>query len=653
MKHNFFFYYLSISLLFTLLCACDKDEETNNRINFQESGFITVDFSYQEKDVDYKINIVNQSLETSTTQISLLTPKELADYNYSHKTNYHLMPEGTYELTETNITFSKGESSKKISIKIHPDKLFNIIRKDTENKLYTLPLKLGNQSFISSSNTVIYRMNMSYPQLCLTEETGIRLIKKESEVFLEAYTYEGDSPQPILNQEDINLQLIVPDNAEEWLQMYNDTSTTKYQLLPTGAYELSKMSGAKDDKKCSASIKIKRTLSSGDSYGYGNFILPIKLTGVDKHIALNHNISTLKVINSDNYNDVKREYDDGENIIFHVKLAIDKEGLEMMDNDMEFFREQLAIQWDEINRRFNGLDKKGVLKRNYIFVPDLEDIIVFDHEVSSNWDVALNYADRIDPSKVQLAVSYDFYKQEDEGGGGFGGKSQEGVDHIMVTCYSNNKDDIRKFAGIEGLSDESIVHELGHYRGLIDTYWCELNTSDNLITHQGFQPERGNMMGACYQPLENIEWSEYEMYVINATGCKNVNIHKKVAEYFPDDVEITVTENGQPAEGFILKFYPKDYNGSKIEKMSQSYTQNGSKITLNAKVPLFWPSQNWYDNYQWTYNRLLLAEATSQKSGKKGYIFIPVYEVHKQGLKDKLEQPITGRSIFKATIDIK
>ena len=102
-----------------------------------------------------------------------------------------------------------------------------------------------------------------------------------------------------------------------------------------------------------------------------------------------------------------------------------------------------------------------------------------------------------------------------------------------------------------------------------------------------------------------------------------------------------------------MNFYPKDYTGSKIEKVSQTYTQNGNKITLNAKVPLFWPWQIWYESSPHAFNRLLLAEAVSQRTGKKGYIFIPVYEVHKQGLKDKSENPITEPSVFKATIDIK
>lgn len=650
MKYYNFLFFSLLSTIVIFAGGCNDDnEEAGNFVCFQESGYVAATFSYQDDDFEHKMTVLNRGMGTFSTQIAPYTVEEMVAYNQKNGTEYHVMPEGTYKLSETNLTFVNSEKSKEILVTMFPKKLFEAIRKDTEVKEYALPLHVGN---LNSNTSVVYVVNMNYPVLKLSDkEIIVRLTNDEKEKSITAYTYDG--LQNIPNIGEVNLNLAVLNNAEEWLKQYNAENNTEYQLLPSDAIELGKMTGAESEEQCAAPIKVKRMLSSGMPLEYGTFILPIQVVGIDEYVALQYDTCLVKVINSNDYSDVKREYDDGENIIFHVKLAIDKEGLEMMDNNLDFFKNQLALQWEEINKRFNGLDKKNILKRNYIFVPDIEDIIVFERSVSSNWDVAYNYADRIDSEKFQLAVTYDFCKQDGEGGGGFGGKCPEGVQHIMVTCYTDNQEGIRKLAGTEGLSDESIVHELGHFRGLIDTYWCELSASDNLITHKGFQPERGNMMGACYAPIDQVEWSEYEMYVINATGCKNVDIHKTVAEYFPDDVEITVTENGQPVEGFTLKFYPKDYNGSKIEKMSQSYTQNGSKITLNAKYPLFWPSQNWYENYKWTYNRLLLAEAISKKTGKKGHLFIPVYEVHKQGLKDKHINQTTGRSIFRTTIDIK
>lgn len=651
MKYYNFLSFFLLGIIIAFFNACNDDnEEAGNLACFQKSGYVAADFTYQDEKFEQKITILNRGMGTFSTQIAPYTQEEMVAYNLKNGTDYHVMPEGTYKLSETSLAFADSEKTKDILVTMYPKKLFEAIRKDTETKQYALPLRVGN----TSNASTIYVVNMEYPVLKLSDkEKTLRLMNEEKETSVTAYTHDG--PKDIPNKGEVNLDLSVLNNAEEWIKQYNAENNTEYQLLPSDAIELGKMTGAEGEEQCTAPIKVKRTLSSGVPLEYGNFILPIQVTGVDEYVALQHDTCLVKVVNSNDYSDVDREYDDGENIIFHVKLAIDKEGLEMMNNDMEFFKTNLAEQWDEINKRFNALDKKNILNRNYIFVPDIEDIIVFEHDVSSNWDVAYNYADRINTQKFQLAVTYDFCKQDGDGGGGFGGKCPEGMQHIMVGCYTDNQEGIRKLAGTEGLSDESIVHELGHFRGLIDTYWCELSASDNLITHKGFWPERGNMMGACYAPTDQVEWSEYEMYVINATatGAKNVDIHKTVAEYFPDDVEITVTENGQPTEGFTLKLYPKDYNGSKIEKISQSYIQNGSKITLNAKYPLFWPSQNWYENYKWTYNRLLLAEAISKKTGKKGHLFIPVYEVHKQGLKDKHINQITGRSVYKATIDIK
>lgn len=47
-----------------------------------------------------------------------------------------------------------------------------------------------------------------------------------------------------------------------------------------------------------------------------------------------------------NSNDVNKiEYDDGEQLIFNVKIAIDKEGLDFKNGDLEWFKENLKKQW--------------------------------------------------------------------------------------------------------------------------------------------------------------------------------------------------------------------------------------------------------------------------------------------------------------------
>lgn len=644
MKYHHFGCFLLLSCFVLLLCACKDDNETeaSHLAGFQRSGCIVADFSFQDGDTEYKMNVLNKGMEKFTTQITLYTQGELDAYNKKNATTYKLMPEGTYKLSETVLTFSGGENSKEIKVTIFPDRLFDAIRADAGQ--YALPLKIGNQS-ATSSNSVIYVMNMAYPLLRLMDEVKLRLTKEKNELLWEAYTYEKkESTKTIPNKGNVSLNIIVPDNAREWLQTYNKKNNTDYQLLPVGMYELGKLTGTKGDNKCTVLVKVDRSILK-----YGNYILPVQLSGKNEYVGLDSDISCVKVINSDNYNDVGIEYDDGQNIIFHVKFAIDKEGLEMKNNDMEFFRAGLEKQWKDINVRFNGLDKNGKLERNYIFVPDLEDIIVYDFkDKDSHWNVPKNYNDRIDRKKYQSLIVYDFVPQVGEGGGGFG--DSEGMSNILVVLAK--PENIGKFCdhfAPEAYGTESIVHELGHFRGIVDTYLCRISAQNNPINGVGFEPEAGNMNN-CYPPLDQCAWSDYEMSVMNINGAKKEHdlIYKCMRDYFPDGVEITVTENGEPTEGFTLKFYPVESGTIKKEPV-RTHKSNGSRILLEPK-PLFWDSD--WNLYPWTFRCMYLVEAISQRTGNKGYLFMPCYEVHKQGIKDKVKELIDGKSVFKRTIDI-
>lgn len=635
--------YLLLCLFILFLTACSEKENENEKMGwagFNENGCVTIDFSCIDGNVERKLLVLNRK-GSSTVQIQPYTQKELDAYNNTNKTNYSLMPEGTYAIDKT-VTFSNGEQSKEAILTIFPDNFFQVVRKDTEKKQYTLPLKVDEEP-----EGVIYVMNMTSPLIRLTEKAHIRLMKKSDKLTLKAYMHKNkNSTEAIANAGDVNLDVVVADQAEKWVNEYNAKHGTDCRLLPEGSYALGKLTGKKGEECSVASITFNRTLLE-----YENFILPLQLVGENELAALDHSVTYVKVVNQNTYDDVGREYDDGKNIIYHVKLAIDAEGFAMMNNDMDFFRENFAIQWDEINHRFNALDKKGKLKRNYIFVPDLEDIIVYKYESNdSRWDVATNYADRIDRDKYQLVVSYDFWQHEGEAGGGYGGRCPEGINNIMVTCYSKNQAEILKTIELGSLNDESIVHELGHFRGIIDTYACEVSASNNLISNEKFSPESGNMMVDTYLPTKDVEWSEYEMYVINSSGVKNCNIGDIIVRYFADDMKITVTENGQSSKGFTLSFYPLA-NG-KIEKRDKTYTEYGSSITLDAKY-IFGKVDGWWNNYPYgQHYHLLLMEVISIKTGKKAYQFMPIYDVHKQGLKDKSETKIEGKSIFKTTIDI-
>ncbi len=647
--YNILFCLLASFLLFFAGACNDDDKEAAGLVCFEESGRVSVQISYLDETSEFPISIQNKGMGALTIPVEVCTQAELDAYNEKYSTSYSLLPEGTYKLSGNSVSFAETDKSKELILTMYPQKLFEAIRNSGDTgKQYVLPLKTGAQNTCE----VVYAIEITYPELRLEGENYFRLLDDELTQTVEARTYEKVNGKylAIPNKGKVNMPLVLVENAEEWVREYNKTYETSYKLLPAGAYELGIVTGEEGDEKNTASVTVRRTLSTGVPLDFGKFILPIQLSSADERVAASSEVHVITVSNPNGYDDTGINYDDGTNIIYHVKLAIDEEGYKMMDEDMEFFRNELEIQWEEINKRFNALDKKGILRRNYIFVPDLKDIIVFKYvDGNSNWNVAKDHEHLIDGNKFQLVVSYDFFQQEDEGGGGYGGDCPKGMNHIKVTCYSKNKDEIRKSIGINSLTDESVVHELGHFRGLIDTYSCALSGSNNKVNGQGFEPEWGNMMGACYQPTEKVGWSEYEMYVINATGAPQCDIWETVAKYFPENMEVSVTENGQPAEGFTLKFYP--LNDGKIETALRTYTQDGSKLTLDAKK-LFWKADGWWDQFPWTFYYLFLVEATN-KDGKKAYRMLPVYEVHKQGLLDKSEYVVSGKSTFKMTIDIK
>lgn len=344
------------------------------------------------------------------------------------------------------------------------------------------------------------------------------------------------------------------------------------------------------------------------------------------------------------------EYNDGTNIIFRVKIAIDKEGWDMRDE--EFFKTRLKTQWEGINERFNGLDKKGALIRNYIFVPDLEDIILYSHDdnkenpANSHWEVPKWHNDRIDRKKFQCLVVYDFAVQEGEGGGGFG--DSQGLGNILV--INPGKENIGKF--YDHFTDKAntvaaITHEMGHFRGVVDTYLCRVNSKDNPINGQGFEPEKGNMNNP-YPALNQCEWSEYETRVINLNEAKKQEYicYYCMHDWFPDMIEFNIIQNGEPVEDCTLKVYKMtDY---KIwPDAIKTYSFNGGTLRKNGKE-IFW-----HNTAAWSYYNMVFVEAIDNQTGKKGYSFMPAYELHNQGIIDKYENKIEGRSVFKKTIEIK
>lgn len=140
MKYNNFLFCFLLNTVVAFSSACNDDnEEAGNLACFQESGYVAAEFSYQDDNFEQTMTVLNRGMGTFNTQIAPYTQAEMAVYNQKNGTNYHVLPEGTYKLSETNLSFTDSEKAKDILVTMYPNKLFEVIRKDTESKQYALP----------------------------------------------------------------------------------------------------------------------------------------------------------------------------------------------------------------------------------------------------------------------------------------------------------------------------------------------------------------------------------------------------------------------------------------------------------------------------------------------------------------------------------
>lgn len=136
---------------------------------------------------------------------------------------------------------------------------------------------------------------------------------------------------------------------------------------------------------------------------------------------------------------------------------------------------------------------------------------------------------------------------------------RKGMSNILV--INPNEENVDKFYDhfdeTKAKTIASITHELGHFRGIWDLYVVNFNGKNNPINGKGFRAPDGIMNDNTYGTLEECYWNEYELL------CLNANLSKKeyrlwdscMWEYFTDLIEVSVTEDNKPVDGFKLNFY--------------------------------------------------------------------------------------------------
>ena len=166
----------------------------------------------------------------------------------------------------------------------------------------------------------------------------------------------------------------------------------------------------------------------------------------------------------------------------------------------------------------------------------------------------------------------------------------------------------------EGWGIDCLVHEMGHYRGMIDIYACELKGADNPINGQGYEGDY-SIMNYHYG---NKHWCEYSLAVINASAGDKVAVSNEST--MPSKVEIKVLDkNGAVANGAVVKCYPVHAYSYKVESTPayQGTISDNKPFEITSRP--FWKSQTSStrtDNY--------LVEV--EYNGVKSYEWMPLYK---------------------------
>lgn len=317
-------------------------------------------------------------------------------------------------------------------------------------------------------------------------------------------------------------------------------------------------------------------------------------------------------------------------LVFNVRVYVDRASVE---GHLGASERTIKTKMDELFRKVTNYwneSSKGKLKHKYRY--SVADVFVYDGSSSDASFRSEIYNGPINFDKYDVTVLFDCLQDNGETGNGGaahgGGSDNRSV--VTVIAGPNDKKDI-----FTDNTYRTLVHELGHYRGVTDMYQYIIEKADNPVSNLQYLPPKCIMSNAS-----DGEWSDY------AAGCMNyVGGAKQIGKVFPDffnklypeKIEINVTIAGEPKRGITVNFYGSRAGGSGHNRdiwpeifVSKKTDTNG-KCTLNNVKEYYVPNKNHDESMvippDLPYGRLfgLLAEVIN--GNQKKYIWMPEYEV--------------------------
>lgn len=294
MKKNTIYSVFACALMFT---ACDETNfEVENQIPEQfhkilylkESGKINVSLFDLPDDYTYSMTLVKGGSsinDTASAKLIVSSQEEITEsYSNIEGINYQVIPEDCYKLSDTDIKFNEEESSKEISVAIHPQIVKNYMSTNSEDVKWVLPLVVTSESdSINANRSELFLMLDEV----ITPSVGfVNTILDKGEYQYGRHASISEMVQFRLdfeNQWDINCQFTIDNN---YIDSYNSTNQTDYKPVPD---DLISITNSISLPKGTSAQLLPVEVSDISTLPAGDYMIPVKIYKAEPFEASNGN----------------------------------------------------------------------------------------------------------------------------------------------------------------------------------------------------------------------------------------------------------------------------------------------------------------------------------------------------------------------------
>ena len=313
-------------------------------------------------------------------------------------------------------------------------------------------------------------------------------------------------------------------------------------------------------------------------------------------------------------------------IEFSVYVYADRPSVERLGG-----KESFTVKLEELFRKSTTYwNESSHKKLKYYFRYKPMYLEVYD---GSSQDATLKnkiYNGPFDFNLYDVTVFFDLVQDNGETGNGGAAHSGGSNNRSVVTVFAGPNEEKNIFTDN---TYRTLVHELGHYRGVTDMYQYIISSNDNPVNMIAYEPSKCIMWDAA-----QAEWSDYAAKIINYTA-KSKQIGKDYEDFFasmyPKNIEITVLVDGKPKRGVPVYFYGSRAGGSTHgrdvwpEAFKNFQTDKDGRILITDVKGLYVPDRKLYPDLPASlpYGRWFSFIVEAVHGTTKKYEWLPEYIV--------------------------